>query len=111
MLFVGQGARMLKMKERGYKLWSSGIGDAACSVGVMVKEELCGKGVEVRKVGEGDGSCVGFLIGCAEMICRYAVQRGRCFEERQSCYGELKGELGRVAPNGFSRCCFPAFPS
>ena len=36
-----QGARMLGMKGRRYKLRWSGFGDGVVGVGVMVKEELC----------------------------------------------------------------------
>ena len=43
----GQGARMLGMKGRRYKLWWSGECDGVSGVGVMVKEELCEKVVEV----------------------------------------------------------------
>ena len=38
----GQGARMLGMKGRRYKLWWTGKGDGIGGVGVMVKE-LCGR--------------------------------------------------------------------
>ena len=42
----GQGARMLGMKGRRYKLWWYGKCDAVGGVGVMVKDELCVKVVE-----------------------------------------------------------------
>ena len=48
----GQGARMLEMKGRRYKLWWSVKGDGVGGVGVMVKEELCEKVVEVRMVSD-----------------------------------------------------------
>ena len=41
----GQGARMLGMKGRRYKLWRPGKGDGY--VAAMVKEELCENVVEV----------------------------------------------------------------
>ena len=41
---------MLVMKERRYKLWRSGKGDGVGGVGVMVKEELCEKVVDVKRV-------------------------------------------------------------
>ena len=44
----GQGARMLGMEGRRYKLLWSGKGDGVGGVDVMVKEELCEKVVEVR---------------------------------------------------------------
>ena len=43
----GHGGRMLAMKGRRYNVWLSGKGDAVGGVGVMVKEELCEKEVEV----------------------------------------------------------------
>ena len=46
----GHGARMVGMKGRRYKQWWSGKGDGVGGVGVMVKEELCEKVVEVRMV-------------------------------------------------------------
>ena len=54
----GQGARMLGMKRRRYKLWWSGKGDGVGGVGVMVKEELCEKVVEVRRVSDRVMTCV-----------------------------------------------------
>ena len=50
----GKGARMLVIKGRRYKLWWSGKGDGVGGVGVMVKEELCEKVVEVRRVSDSD---------------------------------------------------------
>ena len=38
---------MLRMKVRRYRLWWSGKGDGVGGVGVMVKEELCAKVLEV----------------------------------------------------------------
>ena len=48
----GEGARLLGMKGRRYKLCWSEKGD-----GAMVKEELCEKVVEVRRVSDGDDCC------------------------------------------------------
>ena len=56
----GQGASMLGMKGRRYKPWLSGIGDGVGGVGVMVKEELCEKMVEVIRVSDSDDSCCYF---------------------------------------------------
>ena len=47
----GQGASILWMEERRNKLWWSGKVDGVDGVGVMVKEDLCEKVVEVRRVG------------------------------------------------------------
>ena len=43
---------MLGLKGRRYDLWWSGKGDGVGGVGVMVKEELCEKVVEVRRVSD-----------------------------------------------------------
>ena len=48
----GQSARMLRMKGKRHKLWWSGKGDGVGGVGVMMKEELCEKVVEVRRVSD-----------------------------------------------------------
>ena len=50
-----QVARTLRLKGRRYKLWWSGKGDRFGGVGAMVKEELCEKVVEVRRIS--DDSC------------------------------------------------------
>ena len=48
----GQGARMLGMKGRRYRLWWSGKGDRIGGVGFMLMKELCEKVVEVRRVSD-----------------------------------------------------------
>ena len=48
---------MLGMVGRRYKLWWSGKGDGVGIVGVMVKEELSEKVVEVRRVSDRDDCC------------------------------------------------------
>ena len=45
----GQVTIMLGMKGRRYQLWWSGKEDGVSGVGVMVKEELCEKEVEVNR--------------------------------------------------------------
>ena len=45
----GQRVRFMGVKGRRYKLWWSGNGDGTGGVGVLVKEELCEKVVEVQK--------------------------------------------------------------
>ena len=44
-----QGARFFGVKGRRYKLWWSGNSNGTGGVGVLVKEELCEKVVEVRR--------------------------------------------------------------
>ena len=45
----GQGARFVGCRGRKYKLWWSGNNDGIGEVGILVKEELCKKVVEVRR--------------------------------------------------------------
>ena len=45
----GHGTRFLGVKDRRYKLWWSVNSDGIGGVGVLVKEELCEKLVEVRR--------------------------------------------------------------
>ena len=83
----GQGARMLCMKGRRYKLSWSGKDDGVGGVGVVVKEELCEKMLEVRMVSDGVMAVViVFLKDVLRLICGYAPQNGRTFEKRQSFY-------------------------
>ena len=56
---------MLGMKGRRYKLWWSGKGDGVGGVGVIVKEELCKKELEVRRLSDSDDCCCP-RIGCLE---------------------------------------------
>ena len=46
--WTGKGARFMGVKGRRYKLWWSGNNDGTEGVGVLVKEELCEKIVEVQ---------------------------------------------------------------
>ena len=41
---------MLGIKVRKYKLWWSGKGDGVGGIGIIVKEELCGRMMLVRNV-------------------------------------------------------------
>ena len=55
--WIGQGARMLGMKGRRYKQWWSVKGSGVGGVGAMVREELCEKVVEVRRVSDRVMTC------------------------------------------------------
>ena len=85
----GQGARMI---GRRYKLWCSRKGDGVGGVGVMVKEELCEKGLEVRLVRDRVMTVVVFEEDVLRLICGCALQSERSLEEKQSFYDELKCE-------------------
>ena len=88
----GWGARILWMKRRRYMLWWSGKGDGVGGVGVMVKEELCENMVKVTSVSDRVMTLVVFEEEVLRLICGYAPQSGRRFEEKQSFYDELKCE-------------------
>ena len=91
--WIGQGARILGMKGRRYRLWWSGKEDGVGGVGVMVIEVLCGNVVEVRRViNRVMTLVVVFEEDVLRLICVYAPQSGRSLEEKQSFYDELKGE-------------------
>ena len=81
----GQGARMLGMNGRIYKLWWSGKGDGVGGVVVIVNEDLCEKVGEVRRVSDGVNTVgVVFEVDVLRLICGYAPQSGRSLEEKQS---------------------------
>ena len=89
----GQGARMLAMIVMRYKLWWSGIGDGVGGAGVMLKEELCEEVVDVRRVSDRVMTlAVVFEEDVLRLICGYAPQSGRCFEDKLLFYDELKCE-------------------
>ena len=67
-------------------------GDFVGGVGVMVKEELCEKVVEVRRVSGRVMTVVVFEEDVLRLICGCALQGGRSFEEKLSFYDELTGE-------------------
>ena len=49
--WIGQGARFVGVKGRRYKLWWSGNYDGIGGAGILVKEELCKKVVEIERKG------------------------------------------------------------
>ena len=73
---------MLRMKGRRYKLWWSGKGDGVGSVAVKVKEELCEKVVEVRRVSVRVKTVIIFEENVMSLICGHAPQSGRSFWEK-----------------------------
>ena len=80
------------MEGRRYKLRRYGKGDGVGGVRIMAKEELCEKVVEVRRVSDRAMEVV-LVIGenVLRLICGYASQSERSFEDKQSFY-ELKSE-------------------
>ena len=79
----GQGARMVVMNGRRYKLWWFGKGDEVCGVRDMVKEELCEKVIEVRWVSDRMMTLVVFIFeeDVLRLIYGYAPLSGRSLEE------------------------------
>ena len=63
-------------------MWWSGKGNEVGCVGFMVKEELCQKVVEVRRVSDRVMTVVAFVEDVLRLICRYAPQSGRSLEEK-----------------------------
>ena len=73
--------RVLGMEGRRCKLWWSAKGDGVGGVGVMVKEELCEKVMEARKVIDRVMAVV-FEEDVLSLISRYSPQCGVCLEEK-----------------------------
>ena len=57
-----------------------------------MKEDLCEKVVEIRRVSDGVLTVVVFEEDELRLICGYAPQSGSHLEEKQSFYNELKCE-------------------
>ena len=70
---------MLAMNGRRHWLWWSGKGDR-----VMMNKDLCVKVVDVRGVSDRVMTVVVVVFGkdVLRMICRYAQQSGRSWEEK-----------------------------
>ena len=77
MRWRGQGARILGMKERRYKQCWCRKGDGVDGVRVMVKEELCEKVVEVRRVSDRVMTVVVHEEDVLRLRCGHAPQSGR----------------------------------
>ena len=89
----GQGARFMGVKGRRYKLWWSGNSDGTGGVGVLVKEELCEKLVEVRRKSDRVMTVVlAFEEEVVRIICVYGPQTGRTSVEKEHFYNELSSE-------------------
>ena len=69
-------------------------------MGVMVKEELCEKLLEVRSV----MSVVVFEEDVLRLICGHTPQSGRIFWEKQCVYDELTGEWDMHIAGDFVMC-------
>ena len=88
-----QGVRFVGVKGRRYKLWWSGNSDGMEGVGVLVKEDLCEKLVEVRRKSDRVMTVVlAFEEEVVRIICVYGPQSGRTSAEKERFYDELRSE-------------------
>ena len=70
-----------------------------------MKEELCEKMAEVRKVSDRVMIVVvDFEEDVLRLICGCALQSGRCLEEKQSFYDDLKGEWDKHSVGDLVMC-------
>ena len=89
----GQGARFMGTSGRRYKLWRSGNGAGFGGVGVLVKEEISGNVVEVRRKSDRVMAIVltlGREVMC--VICAYGPQSGRPDAKKVRFYDEMGSE-------------------
>ena len=89
----GQGAWFLGMKGRRSKLWWSRNSDGTGGVGVLVKDELCKKVVEVRRRCERVMTVVMVLEEeVLRIISVYGPQSYRAAAEEEHFYDDLRSE-------------------
>ena len=93
----GEGARFVCTLGRRYKLWWSGNDAGFGGVGILVKEEISGNVVEVRRKSDRVMAIV-LTLGREVMrvICAYGPQSGRPDAEKVHFYDEMgsKWDLG-----------------
>ena len=89
----GQGARFVGTLGRRYKLWWSGNNAGFGGVGILVKEEISGNVVEVRRKSDRVMAIV-LTLGREVMrvICAYGPQSGRPDAEKVRFYDEMGSE-------------------
>ena len=89
----GQGARFVGCRDRRYKLWWSGNNDRIGGVGILVKEELCKKAVEIRRKSDrGMTIVLAFEEEVIRVICAYAPQIGRSECDKDQFYSDMASE-------------------
>lgn len=97
----GEASKFVGAKGRRYKLWWKGD-DGTGGVGVMVKEELADKVLEVRRRSVRVIGVV-MVIGkvTVRVISGYAPQRNRAEEEKTQFYDDVCEEIGQAGPDEF----------
>ncbi|ESO11454.1 hypothetical protein HELRODRAFT_183148 [Helobdella robusta] len=97
----GEGTRFVGAKGGRYKLWWKGD-DGTGGVGVMVKEELVEKVLEVRRRSNGVIVVV-MVFGkvIVRVISGYAPQQSRKEEEKDRFYDDVSDEIGQAGLNEF----------
>ncbi|ESN91067.1 hypothetical protein HELRODRAFT_182318 [Helobdella robusta] len=92
----GEGTRFVGAKGGRYKLWWKGD-DGTGGVGVMVREELVEKVLEVRRRSNG---VIVLVIVFGKVIVRvisgYAPQQSRKEEEKDRFYDDVSDEIGQA---------------
>ena len=89
----GQGSRFVGTCGRRYKLWWSGNDNGSGGVGILVKEEISGNVVEVRRRSDRVMAIV-LTLGqeLVRILCAYAPQSGRPDSEKVCFYDEMASE-------------------
>ena len=97
----GGSARCVGVKGKRYKVFWSGKGDSG-GVGVMIKEELSDKVLEVRRKSDRVMSLL-LVLGkrLTRVVCAYAPQQGRTMEEKLEFYDDMLAELLLVGHDEF----------
>jgi hypothetical protein len=97
----GEGTRFVGAKGRRYKLWWKGD-DGTGGVGMMVKEELTDKVLEVRRK---SATVIVVVMLIARVMVRvisvFAPQQGRTEEDKDHFYNDLSEEIGQAGPDEF----------
>ncbi|ESO04090.1 hypothetical protein HELRODRAFT_173167 [Helobdella robusta] len=97
----GEGTRFVGAKGGRYKLWWKGD-DGTGGVGVMVREELVEKVLEVRRRSNGVIVVV-MVFGkvIVRVISGYASQQSRKEEEKDRFYDDVSDEIGQAGLDEF----------
>ena len=96
----GEGARFFGVKGRRYKLWWCGNDDKIGCVGILVKQQLCEKVVEVtRRCDRVMDIGLVFEKEVVRVICAYAPQSGKPDPEKERFYEEMARKWSVVNEN------------